>query len=246
MSFDDYLEANADSEEEMLRQAVAAAEAKDAEARGQLRNVEKQGAAGELTDITQAASYGDYLDAKRGSKEAWAKLMQSSDPRQRAVLQTLGARMGIGAKADAAEAAWGGREDAVTGNLKSLSDSRAQWAALAEKKRLAEEERAKVDKDNRDAYVTSLIQGTMGRAAAGGAQLDFVGSKNRYASSPWASETGGLEVARARAAGASDEQLRDIWNAYTGKGHMGSPRAQPGGDATMRGSESEWDKWFKR
>lgn len=163
LSFEDYLGANEGTEEDLLRQAVEAAEAKDRDSIQSLRQVEREGAAAGQTDITQVASYGDYLAAKRGSQDAWAKLMQSADPRQRAVLTTLGARMGIGDKAAASGDRMNAREATASGDLKSLADSRSQWAALNQKRQDADASRRADDATRaRDFYEGVYAKGPAG------------------------------------------------------------------------------------
>ena len=141
IGFNDYLNLNQGTEEELLQRAMADAEAKDKAARVSLRGVEKQGMQEGQADISQVTSYGDYLQLKRGAADAWAKLLQSADPKQRAVLQAVGARLGVGDKATAASAQLDDRETTAAGDLKGYADSKAQWARLAEKKAAAESAR---------------------------------------------------------------------------------------------------------
>lgn len=160
IGFNDYLNLNQGTEEELLQRAMADAEAKDKAARVSLRGVEKQGMQEGQADISQVTSYGDYLQLKRGAADAWAKLLQSADPKQRAVLQAVGARLGVGDKANAASAQLDDRETTAAGDLKGYADSKAQWARLAEKKAAAESARTKDDADRaRQFYESAYNKG---------------------------------------------------------------------------------------
>lgn len=155
ISFNDYLDLNQGTEEELLQRAMADAETKDRLARDKLRGVEREGMQQGASDITQVTSYGDYLELKKGAADAWSKLLQSADPRQKAVLETLGARLGVGAKSDAANAARGALEEGATSDLKSLSDSRAKWTQLAQQKAAADAARAKADAETKRNFFTT-------------------------------------------------------------------------------------------
>lgn len=156
IGFNDYLNLNQGTEEELLQRAMADAEAKDKAARVSLRGVEKQGMQEGQADISQVTSYGDYLQLKRGAADAWAKLLQSADPKQRAVLQAVGARLGVGDKANAAGAMANQREAGVNADLQSMQSSRAHWADVARKKAEADAARASSDKSNREDFQRTL------------------------------------------------------------------------------------------
>lgn len=177
LSFDDYLNVNGGTEEEMLRKAMADAEAKDAAARTSLQGVEREGLRNGGGDITQVASYGDYLQLKRGAADAWAKLLQSSDPRQRAVLQTLGAKLGVGAAASSAAATRDAREEDVTGDLSGFADSRAQWARINAKKQAEADARTKGDTERARQFYASAY--TKGPANEGGFMGGAGGNQDR-------------------------------------------------------------------
>ena len=160
IGFNDYLNLNQGTEEELLQRAMADAEAKDKAARVSLRGVEKQGMQEGQADISQVTSYGDYLQLKRGAADAWAKLLQSADPKQRAVLQAVGARLGVGDKASAAGAMANQREAGANADLQSMQSSRAHWADVARKKAEADAARAKDDADRaRQFYESAYNKG---------------------------------------------------------------------------------------
>lgn len=227
VDFNQFAEQNQDEESRLMEEAMARAEAADQAAQGQFARVSQQsraryGADGQLTDTTgasQTASYADYLKAKKTAASAWAALnARSKDPRLAALQGSIqpGGKKGIdfGAKEAALNA------DVVSGQA-SVGRQRVEAAAAAEAKRKAEEERAKGHEEARGRYLAGLTGGAQARAAAGGAQRNYVGAYNPYASSPWAQQQGAWEAQQVKNAGGSEADQRGVWGAYTGKGSVG-------------------------
>jgi hypothetical protein len=159
LSFDQYFEANKDSESQALEEALARAEAADAEAQGQLRKAGAQASggfnprrdeAGVLQagegDITRVASYTDYLTAKRNAQAAWQAVGQGNAA-QRALLgqREMTGRAGEAATArNARETRAAAQAQQANAGLRALS---AQEQAAAQAKRAAEERRSNQFRD---------------------------------------------------------------------------------------------------
>lgn len=252
VDFNQFFGANAAAEEEQLRAAMERAQGLDATADAALRKARdeaaKQAFEGGDANITSVGSYSDYLDAKRNAANAWAAMNAAgADPRMASVRQRLLATSPLGqaaGQAQASRAAFEQRAGAAVEGAAAGGLASRQWQTrLNEKKKAAADAQKAAADEAGQSYLSSLVKGAQGRAAAGGAQLDFVGAYNPYAGSPWAASTGGREAAAARRAGATPEQIRAIWQAYTGKGQYGGDNAltNPSGpDAVMEGAISDW------
>lgn len=239
VDFSQFAAANAGSEQELLQRALQRAEQATAKEKQALVKSKQEarghyGADGQYTGeaegLSQTVSYSDYLKASREAASAWAAVTaRSADPRTAALQGSMGGD--AGARAAAAGTESGQRLDAAgaeveAGRKSQLSqrDARAKYA-----KEQADAAKARADRDAgaKEAYRNSLAAGAKARAAAGGAQLDYVGGYNPYASSNWAQQQGAFEAQQLKNAGGSDEQQRGIWNAYTGKGSQGSTGSRP-------------------
>jgi hypothetical protein len=264
VDFNQFNELNADEEARMFEQAMAEAEAATEreklalrksieEARGKF-NMKEGAYEGSVGDISQVASYSDYLQSKRDAAAAWAKLNERSKdpllasvqggamtPEQRAAL----AKSGVDTQA---------REDAAA--LKASDFHAGRIKSADERDRYRKEQKDKWDKAMADSKpdLATLIANAKAAAKAGGTQVDYAGSYNPVASSSWAQQEGGKWVAQLRAAGAGDDAVRDVWNAWVGKGGEGNiddggygnyPK-KPGSGGQMAGAEGQWSQWFQK
>lgn len=138
VDFEAFRGLNQDSEDKLMQEAIARAEAADAAAQGSLRKVSREAEGGYgpggsfrdvQSDLTKVGSYSDYLKAKQNAANAWAAVSQSTgDPRTDAL------RGGRGA-----QAAEMGRQ-----SRQELSGREARLGALA-----ADSFREKADSRNR-------------------------------------------------------------------------------------------------
>lgn len=227
IDFNRYSELNADSERQLLEQALQRAEEATAKEKQALRKSEVE-ASNAVTGLSSTLSYSDYLKASRDAASAWAAVTsRSKDPRLAALQGSIGGEAGARAAAERTNSAQ--RQAAIGGRLEqSRGDAiKANAAREAYEKKQADEKKASADsfEEARQAYIQSMVKNAKGRAGAGGAQRDFVGMYNPYASSGWAQQQGGWESQQLKNAGGTDAQMRGVWDAYTGKGSQGSSGA---------------------
>lgn len=243
IDFNQYSDLNADEETRLMEEAMARAEAADATAQQALVRSSQEAIRTGAAGLSKVGSYADYLKAKKSAADAWAQLGRGADPRTGALRGALRSKLGVNDRAAASDFA--GREERLG---ERVSDSyeeglkrKAEQEAYA--KRIADERAAREEawKAAQGSYLSALARGARGRAAAGGAQRDFFGGFNPYADSSWAQQQGGLEAQRAKEAGASEEQLRGIWGAYTGKGRWGQGMPQD----VRHNREREMSPWKK-
>lgn len=249
IDFNQQLDATGDSERADLERAMQKAEEQTRQARGALGQAGREAgdhydANGQLTagaaGLSQTASYSDYLRAKDNAAQAWAAVTAPTlNPRS--VRGAIGNQLGVDAASQAAGNGLHGQEDRLGADIEAQGRSRAteasRRASEAEMKQQAVDARSKSDDDAKKAYLAALTGGARGRAAAGGAQQDYVGGFNPYASSQWAQQQGGWEAQQARNAGAGADQVKGVWNAYTGKGEFGQ------GENVDANMEREMDPW---
>lgn len=184
VDFNQYSDLNSEDETRLLEEAMGRAETASANATGKLAGVKREASghynpdgtiSGEASDITKAASYGDYLSAHKDAAKAWAALSgqgkgnANSDSLRNSIL----ARQGRQGTAQAATSALKTDEQnaraQITGQSESLGRQRTQWAALAAEKEKARSEREKSDKDMEAASLTGAYQTWMaGRENGGG------------------------------------------------------------------------------
>lgn len=227
VDFNQYRDTNQDDEQAMLERAMEAAHRADERAQGGLRAASREtfgkyDSHGQVVGekaLSETASYSDYLKAKQDAGAAWAAVnARSVDPRRAALQSTMGdARSGVDLGAQ--EAAAGAAADA---HIVGLKGDRERAAADAEMKKNALAQREQQGEAAKARYLEALTKGAESRARAGGAQTDFVGGYNPYASSTWAQQQGAWEAQQIKNAGGGQAQQQGAWDAYTGKGSEGS------------------------
>lgn len=225
MDFGAWQKLAAQSEEEALQREIQALTEADEKARQSLA-LAGADASRNVTSLSQVGSYGDYLKAKQAADKARAVVDARLRP-DSALQGDVRARGRAAQRAGPEALATYERKlgvDLSTQQTEAAASKAAQEARAAAAKK-AEEERADRDKQAREGYLAALLGGAKGRAGAGGTQRDYVGAYNPYADSKWAQQQGGYEAQMARNAGATSEQQRSIWDAYTAKGSMGSTGA---------------------
>jgi hypothetical protein len=128
VDFADYANANAPEEEARLQEAMAAAEAADFEARNKLKTAGARNYGYDPNrdtdgDITESASYSDYLVAKQQAAKAWsaAQLAIGSDPRLAGLRESMRTKAGVAGKADASADRLGQKESEL------IDESSRMW-----------------------------------------------------------------------------------------------------------------------
>lgn len=254
IDYSQYAALNGNDEERHLQEAMAAAEAQDSQAAAALRRsqaeAERAALGGGAQDITTAASYSDYLIQKQKAAKAWqAAKMTGSDPRMAALRGAINQRRGLDERADKAAAGLDAREaqanDVVGQTFSGNVRLRSEQAARDEAAKAAAEKRKQEGDAARVAYIQALVKGASGRAGAGGARTNYVGSYNPNADSLWAQQQGGYEAARLLQAGGTTEQAQGIWNQYNDKGRYGVAPKNPQGLGTQTYNR-ETDVWGKQ
>lgn len=251
VDFSQQLGVSGDEERRLLEQAMSRAQEATTKAQGSLAHAGQEAAGhydangqivGESADLSKTASYSDYLQAKQSAAQAWAAV-GGPTLSPRSVRGAMQGQLGVDAASRTAGDALHAREDQLgaqtTSNAASLTTQRAKAVGDAEMKKQALDDQKKKDDGAKAAYLAALTGGAHGRAAAGGAQTDWVGQYNPAASSQWAQQQGGWEAQQARNAGAGADQVKGIWDQYTGKGEFGQ------GDQRQidQNMEREMDPW---
>lgn len=235
IDFNQYVEQNAPEEQRLLEQAMQRAEAAQGRSQLALRKAEAEGQGRYGADglisgekaLSQTASYSDYLKANAEASAAWAAVTsRSRDPRASALQGSIGGdAKGRAAQAMGDAAARESRAGAnLDSNLVARTGDRSKRLSDAATKRAADEARAQTEAGWREDYVRSMMTGAKGRAAAGGAQRDYVGMFNPAADSGWARQQGAWEAQQIKNAGGGQTAQQGVWDAYTGKGSAGYGR----------------------
>lgn len=124
VDFNQYYDQNQDDEQRLMQAAMDRARGSDDKAQSALRRSQQEATAhygpngqlvGEQADITQTASYGDYLAAKKAAEEGYAGLSApSKNPFSEAVRGAVRTRDGIAAQQQAALQGIQGRDMLAT------------------------------------------------------------------------------------------------------------------------------------
>lgn len=136
-----------DEEQRLLEEAMARAEQADAAAQSSLRSAATDASNQNVNDITQSASYSDYLAAKRNAANAWAAVT-GPDANPRSVRGGVANRLGASQRAGAAGDELSRREGVFQGrvgedyaekqrNRTALEARRSQEAAAADERQRA-------------------------------------------------------------------------------------------------------------
>lgn len=176
VDFNQYAALNQDEEQRLMEEAMARAEAADQAAQQQLVRTSQEAVNTGAEGISHAASYSDYLKAKKSAADAWAAVgAEGADPRSAALHGTLRARNGINDRAAASAAEFAGREgrlgervsEAYEGAQKGKSD-RAAYA-----KQQADAKKAREDQDAAaaQAHYTNVYGRWLAGRQAGGVGL---------------------------------------------------------------------------
>lgn len=236
VDFNEYSNLNSGEEQRLLDESVQRAQDATTKEKQALRTSEID-AGRSNTGLSETLSYSDYLKASREAASAWAAVTsRSRDPRAAALQGSIGQDAKAQAAAAGVDSATRltnigrrvdqGRWDAAASRAAREDYERKQAEAAADRQRQTDEAR--------ESYIQSMSRGAYGRAAAGGAQRDYVGSWNPYADSDWAVQQGGWEAQQLKNAGGTDAQQQGVWNAYTGKGSRGNTGAAASAGAKGR------------
>ncbi|MBL0304417.1 MAG: hypothetical protein IPQ23_22450 [Cytophagaceae bacterium] len=145
VGFEAFRGLNQDSEDKLMQEAIARAEAADAAAQGSLRKVSREAEGGYgpggsfrdvQSDLTKVGSYSDYLKAKQNAANAWAAVSQSTgDPRTDALRGGRGAQAAEMGKASASAlgADFTRRAGEASTRWSDTQKQRAEWKARDDK-----------------------------------------------------------------------------------------------------------------
>lgn len=166
VDFNQYFDANQSEEERLMQEAMDRARSADTKAKSALARskTEAQGRygadgqiSGEQADLTQTASYGDYLAAKKSAEEAYAGVGgASASPFSEAVRGAIRSRSQLDEQAQAGMEALGSRD--VNAKAWALDNSvsqikqRGDAKAAAEAKTAAADAQAKSQRESKDAF----------------------------------------------------------------------------------------------
>lgn len=145
VDFEAFRGLNAETEDKLMQEAIARAEAADAAAQGSLRKVSREAEGGYgpggsfrdvQSDLTKVGSYSDYLKAKQNAAQAWAAVSQSTgDPRTDALRGGRGAQAAEMGKASASAlgADFTRRAGEASTRWSDTQKQRAEWKARDDK-----------------------------------------------------------------------------------------------------------------
>lgn len=266
VDFEAFRGLNQDSEDRLMQEAIARAEAADETARGSLRKVSREAEGGygpggsfrdPQADLTKVGSYSDYLKAKQNAAQAWAAVSQSTgDVRTDALRGGRGAQAAEMGKANASAlgADFTRRAGEASTRWGDTQKQRAEWKARDDKAKADVEARRKADYEKKRAQLASLGDPTRWQQSPSGLTPQDIQARMQQwlrlnaevgDVSPWSQQG---KVAR-QLAWAPDPGIKDQGNPFAGESRwrpeegMGSPDEME--QARIRGGGyylNQWDR----
>ena len=264
VDFEAFRGLNQDSEDRLMQEAIARAEAADETARGSLRKVSREAEGGygpggsfrdPQADLTKVGSYSDYLKAKQNAAQAWAAVSQSTgDVRTDALRGGRGAQAAEMGKASASAlgADFTKRAGEATTRWEGAQKYRAEVKSRDDKAKADVEARRKADDEKKRAQLASLGDPTRWQQSPPGLTPQDIQARMQQwlrlnadvgDVSPWSQQG---KTAR-QLAWAPDPGIKDQGNPFAGESRwrpeegMGSPDEME--QARIRGGGNYLNQW---
>lgn len=256
VDFEAFRGLNAETEDKLMQEAIARAEAADAAAQGSLRKVSREAEGGYgpggsfrdvQSDLTKVGSYSDYLKAKQNAANAWAAVSQSTgDPRTDALRGGRGAQAAEMGKASASAlgADFTRRAGEATSRWEATQKQRAEWKARDDKAAAEKSAKDEADRAKDKAMLASLGDPTKWQSNPRFDPRIWLFLNARVGdTSPWSQQG---KTAR-QLAWAPDPGIKDQGNPFAGESRwrpeegMGNPDEME--QARIRGGSNYLNQW---
>lgn len=264
VDFEAFRGLNQDSEDRLMQEAIARAEAADEAARGSLRKVSREAEGGygpggsfrdPQADLTKVGSYSDYLKAKQNAAQAWAAVSQSTgDVRTDALRGGRGAQAAEMGKASASAlgADFTKRAGEATTRWEGAQKYRAEVKSRDDKAKADVEARRKADDEKKRAQLASLGDPTRWQQSPSGLTPQDIQARMQQwlrlnadvgDVSPWSQQG---KVAR-ELAWAPDPGIKDQGNPFAGESRWRPEEGMWSPDETeqarIRGGGNYLNQW---